>query len=83
MAILGIEASDTRDHLDRGRFFTYGPSFHLNSLHNRKFWYWNFLSYPEKQVRIMVLFECVVYLGLCGFVEHQCGLPHIITQPVN
>lgn len=50
MEKIGIEASDTRDHLGRGRFFTYEPELHLNPVRNPKFWYHDFIAYPEKPV---------------------------------
>lgn len=52
MELLGVEAVDTRDNLGRGRFFTFDTYYHLNPTPNLASWYWNYIAYPEENVRI-------------------------------
>lgn len=52
LSMLGIIAGDSRDTEKRGRFFPFGPEAHLFPNRKANDWYWKYVYYEPKEVRI-------------------------------
>ncbi|XP_026735095.1 glycoprotein-N-acetylgalactosamine 3-beta-galactosyltransferase 1 isoform X1 [Trichoplusia ni] len=46
---IGVRAMDSRDELQRGRFFPFVPQDHLFPNKDKNFWYWNYIFYPTDE----------------------------------
>ncbi|CAH0585912.1 unnamed protein product [Chrysodeixis includens] len=46
---IGVRAMDSRDELQRGRFFPFVPQDHLFPNKDKDFWYWNYIFYPTDE----------------------------------
>lgn len=46
---IGVKAMDSRDSLQRGRFFPFVPQDHLLPNHKSDFWYWKYIFYPSDE----------------------------------
>ncbi|XP_026327255.1 glycoprotein-N-acetylgalactosamine 3-beta-galactosyltransferase 1-like [Hyposmocoma kahamanoa] len=46
---IGVKAMDSRDSLQRGRFFPFMPRSHLFPTKDKKFWYWSYIYYPTDE----------------------------------
>ncbi|XP_026762036.2 glycoprotein-N-acetylgalactosamine 3-beta-galactosyltransferase 1 isoform X3 [Galleria mellonella] len=46
---IGVKAMDSRDSLQRGRFFPFVPRDHLFPSKDKGFWYWQYIYYPTDE----------------------------------
>ncbi|KAJ0176820.1 hypothetical protein K1T71_007999 [Dendrolimus kikuchii] len=46
---IGVKAMDSRDSLQRGRFFPFVPQDHLLPNYKNDFWYWKYIYYPTDE----------------------------------
>ncbi|XP_059060281.1 glycoprotein-N-acetylgalactosamine 3-beta-galactosyltransferase 1-like [Achroia grisella] len=46
---IGVKAMDSRDTLQRGRFFPFVPRDHLFPNKDKGFWYWQYIYYPSDE----------------------------------
>ena len=66
MQKVGVKASDSRDSLQRWRFFPFVPDWHINNLVTLgKFWFFGYTYYPVREVGLHINSICF-YIRLPG-----------------